>query len=91
MQEFSGCSYLDLDSLLSPNDALPAEDDSNHVGLALLPVERLGGEQQPRLAQHELVPSFVVGNQVLRHRSFPLVFVQGAEIGNKSPWLNESQ
>ena len=38
----AGAAHLDLDGLLSSQDPLSAEDDGDHVGVPLLPVQVTG-------------------------------------------------
>ena len=76
-------SYLDLHGLLSSYYSFPPEHDGHHVGVLLLPVQGLRGEQQPRVAEEEDLPGLVVGDQVLTDCPFPLVFVKETEVGHQ--------
>ena len=75
--------HLDLDGLLSSQNPLSAEDDGDHVGVPLLPVQGPRRHQEPGLAQYELLSGLVVGNQVGRDPAILVIHID-AEISNNS-------
>ena len=79
-------SYLDLDGLLSSYYSLPAEHNGHHVGVPVLSVQRLRGEQEAGVAEEESLPGLVVGDEVLREGPRPLVLVQQTEVGHQGSW-----
>ena len=79
-------SYLDLDGLLSSYYSLPAEYNGHHVGVPVLSVQRLRGEQKTSVAQEESLSGLVVGDEVLGEGSRPLVLVEKAEVGHQGSW-----
>ena len=79
-------SYLDLDGLLSSYYSFPAQHNGHHVGVSLLSVQRLRGEQQPGVAEKEDLPGLVVGYQVLADCPLPLVLVQQTQVGDQRSW-----
>ena len=79
-------SYLDLDGLLSSYYSLPAEYNGHHVGVPVLAVQRLRGEQKAGVTEEESLPGLVVGDEVLGEGPRPLVLVQEAEVGDQGSW-----
>ena len=82
-------SYLDLDGLLSSYYSLPAEHNGHHVGVLVLSVQGLRGEQKAGVAEEESLPGLVVGDEVLGEGSRPLVLMEEAEVGHQSSWRRE--
>ena len=78
--------HLDLDGLLSSYYSLPAEYNGHHVGVSVLPVQRLGGEQKAGVAEEESLPGLVVGDQVFGEGARPLVLVEEAQVGDQGSW-----
>ena len=79
-------SYLDLDGLLSSYYSLPAEHNGHHVGVPVLSVQRLRGEQKAGVAEEESLPGLVVGDEVLSEGARPLVLVEEAQVGDQGSW-----
>ena len=75
--------HLDLDGLLSSQDPLSAEDDGDHVGVPLLPVQGSSRHQEPGLAEDKLLPGLIVGDQMGGHPALLLSHID-AEISNNS-------
>ena len=79
-------SYLDLDGLLSSYYSLPAEYNGHHVGVPVLSVQRLRGEQKAGVAEEESLPGLVVGDEVFGEGARPLVLVEETQVGDQGSW-----
>ena len=79
-------SYLDLDGLLSSYYSFPAQHNGHHVGVSLLSVQGLRGEQQAGVAEEESLPGLVVGDEVFSEGPRPLVLMQEAQVGHQGSW-----
>ena len=76
---FKSTCYLDLYGLLSPEapgQSLPAQEDGEHVGVPLLPVQLAGGVEQAGLGEDKPLPGLLRGDEVLS-ASLPLTHQVG--------------